>query len=184
MKYRYLSQAIIQEEFRLKEKRITVEQVCVHDVVAIEHDMQLVQCAKIMHDAQIGSLIVTEVRNGLSIPVGILTDRDIAVKVVAFSLDPDLFTARDIMAQPIVTAQPKEYLRPVLARMRTNSVHRVAVVSDDGALVGILAVDDIWENLLEDVDSLERILLAKKSKMALTSPLACSGGSLVQADLE
>lgn len=168
----------------MKTKRITVEQVCVHDVVAIEHDIPLVQCAKIMHDAQVGSLVVTEVRDGLSIPVGILTDRDIAVKVVAFSLDPDVFTARDIMAQPLVTAQPEEDLRLVLSRMRNNGVHRVPVVSSNGALVGILAVDDIWENLLEEVDSLERILLAKKSKMALTYPSACNVIGLVQVELK
>lgn len=168
----------------MKTKRITVEQVCLHDVVAIEHDIPLVQCAKIMHDAQVGSLVVTEVRDGLSIPVGILTDRDIAVKVVAFALDPDIFTARDIMVQPLVTAQPEEDLRLVLSRMRNNGVHRVPVVSNDGALVGILAVDDIWENLLEEVDSLERILLAKKSKMALTYPSACNVISLVQVELK
>jgi CBS domain-containing protein len=168
----------------LKAKRITVEQVCVHDVVSIEHDMQLVHCAKIMHDAQVGSLIVTEGRDGITVPVGILTDRDIAVKVVAFSLDPDVFTARDIMAQPLITAQPEEHLRPVLGRMRQNGVHRIPVVSNNGALVGILAVDDIWENLLEDVDSLERILLARKSKMALMYPLGCSVNSLVQVEIK
>jgi CBS domain-containing protein len=168
----------------LKTKHITVEQVCVHDVVTIEHDIPLVQCAKIMHDAQVGSLVVTEMRDGLSIPAGILTDRDIAVKVVAFALDPDIFTARDIMTEPLVTAQPEEELRLVLKRMRNHGVHRVPVVSDDGALVGILAVDDIWENLLEEADSLERILLAKKSKMALTHPSASSVNSLIQVELQ
>lgn len=168
----------------MKTQCVTVEQVCVHNAVAIEHDIPLVQCAKIMHDDQVGSLVVTEVRDGLCIPVGILTDRDIAVKVVAFSLDPDIFTARDIMTQPLITARPEEELRPVLTRMRNNGVHRVPVVSEEGSLIGILAVDDIWENLLEEVDSLERILLAKKSKMALTNPSVCNVISLVQVELK
>jgi CBS domain-containing protein len=158
----------------LQTKRITIEQVCVHNVVAIEHDIPLVQCAKIMHDAHVGSLVVIEVRDGLNIPVGILTDRDIAVKVVAFALEPDIFTARDIMAQPLITALPEENLRLVLSRMRNNGVHRVPVVSVEGALIGILAVDDVWENLLEEVDSLERILLAKKTKIVFTYSSSCN----------
>ncbi len=180
----HLQLIINQQERTLKTKRTTVEQVCVHNVVAIDHDIPLVQCAKIMHDGKIGSLVITELRNGLSIPVGILTDRDIAVKVVAFSLDPNVFTARDIMTQPLITAQPEEDLRQVLTRMKNNGVHRVPVVSAEGALIGILAVDDIWENVLEEVDSLERILLAKKSRMALTYSSASNFISLVQAELK
>lgn len=168
----------------MKTTRTTVEQVCVHNVVAIDHDIPLVQCAKIMHDEKIGSLVITEVRNGLCIPVGILTDRDIAVKVVAFSLDPNIFTARDIMTQSLITAQSEEDIRLVLSRMRNNGVHRVPVVSAEGALIGILAVDDIWDSVLDDVDSLERILLAKKSKMALTYPSAGNVISLVQVELK
>jgi predicted transcriptional regulator len=154
----------------LKTKRITVEEVCVHTVVTVEHDIPLVQCAKIMHDDQVGSLVMTEMRDGVRTPVGILTDRDITVKVVAFSLDPHVFTARDIMARPLVTALPDEDLMAALARMRNHGVLRVPVVSDDGALVGILAADDIWQTLVEEVDALERIILAKKPKMVLTRP--------------
>jgi predicted transcriptional regulator len=161
---------ITQKEPVLKEKRIKVEQVCIHNVVTIEHDIPLVQCAKIMHDAQVGSLIVTELRHGLNIPVGILTDRDIVVKVVAFSLDPDIFTARDIMMQPLITARPEEYLQLALIRMRNNSVHRIPVVSSDGALIGILSTDDIWENLFDGWDRLEHVLLEKRSRMALSCP--------------
>jgi CBS domain-containing protein len=150
-----------------------------HDVVAIAQDVPLLRCAKIMHDAQIGSLVVTEVRDGKCIPIGILTDRDIAVKVVAFSLDPDIFTASDIMTQPLITATSEEDLRRVLNRMRNSGVHRVPVVSNDGSLVGILAVDDIWENLIDEVDSVERILLANKSKMALLYPFAIDVVSIV-----
>jgi CBS domain-containing protein len=143
---------------------ITVDQVCVHAAVTIKHNLSIVQCAKIMHDDQVGSLIVTEMRDGLRLPVGILTDRDITIKVVAFSLDPHVFTARDIMARPLVTAQMDESLVSVLTRMQLHGVRRVPVVSQTGALLGILEADDIWDIFAEEVDSLERIMLEKSYK--------------------
>jgi CBS-domain-containing membrane protein len=168
----------------LKTKRMTVDQVCVHTVVTVEHDIPLVQCAKIMHDDQVGSLVMTELRDGIRVPVGILTDRDITVKVVAFSLDPNVFTARDIMARPLITARPDEDLLSVLARMRNHGVRRVPVISEEGALVGILAADDIWETLSEEVDSLERIMSAKKPKMVLTLPSTRKSVKSVQVGLK
>jgi CBS domain-containing protein len=145
-------------------QHITVEQVCVHTVVAIHHDLPIAQCAKIMHDDQVGNLVVTEVHDGLRLPIGILTDRDITIKLVAFSLDPNVFTARDIMAQPLVTARLDESLVSALTRMQLHGVRRLPVVSQTGALLGILEADDIWEIFAEEVDSLERIILAKRAK--------------------
>jgi CBS domain-containing protein len=164
----------ILSELILNSRHITVEQLSVHNVETVEQDMPLVQCAKIMHDKKIGSLVMTELRSGLQVPVGILTDRDITVKVVAFSLDPSVFTARDIMAQPLITTQPDEELLPVLIRMRDHGVHRIPVISKDGALIGILAVDDIWEILAMETDDLERVIQARQRRMILTRPLARS----------
>jgi CBS domain-containing protein len=141
----------------LKAKHITVDQACVHDVVTVQHDMPLVERAKIMHDDLVGSLVMTELRDGVTVPVGLLTDRDITVKVVAFSLDPQVFTASDIMTRPLISARPDEDLMSVLARMRNQGVRRVPVISKKGDLVGILSADDIWEKLFEEVVGLARI---------------------------
>lgn len=149
---------------------MTVEQVYVPNVVAVDHDIPLVTCAKMLHDDNVGSLVMTELRDGRCIPVGILTDRDITIKIVAFSLDPRVFTARDIMAQPLVTACPEEDIVTVLARMRDYGVRRVPVVAKDGSLAGILSVDDIWETFAAEVSVLERYVLAKQSQMVLTRP--------------
>jgi CBS-domain-containing membrane protein len=151
-------------------KHITIEQVCVHHVVTVKHDLSIAKCAKIMHDEQVGSLVITEVHSGLHIPLGILTDRDITIKVVAFSLDPQVFTARDIMAQPLVTAQMDERLVPVVARMQLHGVRRVPVVSQERALLGILEADDLWEIFAEEVDRLEQVVLTKISKSASREP--------------
>jgi CBS domain-containing protein len=152
----------------LKLKNLTVAQVCTREVETIKYDRPLAQCAKIMHDAQLGCLVITEIRDGLCIPIGILTDRDIAVKVVAFSLDPDIFTAHDIMTQPLVTARPEEEIILVLNRMTSKGVKRVPVTSDDGSLVGILATDDIWEVLLKDDLNKDCALVSSQPKILQT----------------
>jgi CBS-domain-containing membrane protein len=150
---------------------MTLDQVCVRDVVTVERDIPLVQCAQIMHDEQVGSLVMTDMRDGVRVPVGILTDRDITVKVVAFSLDPNVFTASDIMARPLVTARFDEQLAPVLARMHNYGVRRVPVVTEDGSLFGIFSIDDIWETLSDQSDGLERaVIQAKRPRMVLTRP--------------
>jgi CBS domain-containing protein len=145
-------------------QHITVDQVCVHVAVTIKRDLSIAQCAKIMLDDQVGSLVIIEVRDGLYLPIGILTDRDITIKVLAISLDPTVFTAGDIMAQPLVTARMDESLVSVLTRMQLHGVRRVPVVTQTGALLDILEADDIWEIFAEEVDSLEHIMLAKSTK--------------------
>jgi CBS domain-containing protein len=114
---------------------------------------------------------MTEIRNGLQVPVGILTDRDITVKVVAFSLDPSVFTARDIMTQPLITTQPDEAIIPVLVRMRDHGIHRLPVVAKDGTSIGILAIDDIWKTLALETEDLERVIHARQRRMILTRPV-------------
>jgi predicted transcriptional regulator len=153
-------------------KHITVEQVCVHNVVTVEHDLSITKCAKVMHDAQVGSLVITEVHNGLHFPLGILTDRDITIKVVAFALDPEVFTARDIMAKPLITARMHERLVAVVARMQLHGVRRVPVVSQESVLLGILEAEDLWVIVAEEMDCLEHAVLTSISKATPKDPRA------------
>jgi CBS domain-containing protein len=148
----------------VKAKSKTVKDMCKHDVVAVEHETPLTACAKLMRDEHVGSLVVTEAKNGRQIPVGILTDRDITVAAVAFSLDPDAITAGDIMTQPLISAHPDEDLMSVLTRMKKSGVRRVPIVAKDETLVGILAADDIWETLAGELDGLVRVMRAEQRK--------------------
>ena len=87
------------EEIAVATKRISVNAPKLRDAMTVEPDTPLVQCARLMHDANVGSLAVTVLRNGQRVPIGIVTDRDITIEVVAFSLDPNVITAGDIMAR-------------------------------------------------------------------------------------
>lgn len=156
----------------LKSKSMTVEGLFVTTVVTVKHDASLVDCARIMHDDHVGSLVVVEARGGRNIPVGMLTDRDIAIEAVAFALDTSTITAGDIMAQPIITARSDEDLMAVLARMRKHGIRRIPIISADGSLAGILAADDIWETLAKEVDGLVHVMRAEHKREVRTRAVA------------
>ena len=80
-------------------ERTTVNGRNLQDAIGVEYDTPLVTCARIMHDTGRSCLVVTKLRNGQDQPVGVLTDRDITIEAVAFSLDPRVITAGDIMAR-------------------------------------------------------------------------------------
>jgi CBS domain-containing protein len=155
----------------VRTKSMDVESFCIRDVITVDADTSIAQCAQSMHDDHVGSLVVTEIKNDRRVPVGIVTDRDIVIEVIACALDPQTITAGDIMAQPLVTARTSEDLMTALARMREHGVRRLPVVDDTGALAGILSADNLWEVLAEEMDGLVRVIKAEQLKEARTRPL-------------
>jgi len=75
--------------------------------------------------------------------VGIVTDRDIAIRAVAEGVDPNAVTIADIASRELVTVEPDQDLDEALALMARHQVRRLPVVEEDGQLVGILAQADV-----------------------------------------
>lgn len=148
----------------MRARTSTVADYCVREVVTVDRDMPIVDCAKLMHDAHVGSLVVIEMKQGKPVPVGMLTDRDIAIEVVAFEAAPDALTAGDIMSGDPATATEGEDLLAVLATMRERGVRRLPVVDAAGTLVGIVAADNLWEVLAQEVDGLVRVIKAEQTR--------------------
>jgi len=97
------------------------------------------QAALRMRDADVGSVIVAE--HGR--PLGIVTDRDLALRVVASGDDPEKVTVQDIMSRkPLFVAQTRD-VSYVLELMRDMAVRRIPVVDDEQRLVGVVALDDV-----------------------------------------
>ncbi len=136
----------------MRSKATTVGEYCVREVVTAGRDTPIVACAKRMHDEHVGSLVVVEQRDGLAVPVGIVTDRDIAIEVVAFEVDASTLTAGD------------DDLLSVLAVMREHGVRRLPVVDAAGALAGIVSADNLLEVLAEEIDGLVRVVKAEQSR--------------------
>jgi CBS domain-containing protein len=106
--------------------------------LSIETSASVVEAARLMRQEHIGSLPV--VKGGQL--VGMITDRDLALRVVAESADPQSVTVGEVASHDTVTAQPDQDLDEALRLMAHHQVRRLPV-AEGGRLVGILAQADI-----------------------------------------
>ena len=109
--------------------------------------------AERMLENKVGTLVVVDAHHK---PVGILTDRDLALRVVAGGLQP-----REVRVSDVMTAHPRKESAPVeeaLETMRSLGVRRLPVVDSDGALTGVLGADDVLEFVASEISSLGRLV--------------------------
>ena len=106
---------------------------------AIEADKPVAYAAKMMKDEDVGLAPIVEGER----LVGTLTDRDIAIRVVAEGKDPEQTTVREIASTNIVTIDPQQDLDEALRLMAKHQVRRLPVVEEDGKLIGVVAQADV-----------------------------------------
>ena len=132
-------------------------ELCNRDVVTITRDAGIIDAAKLMRDHHVGCLVVVENREGQTEPVGILTDRDIVIEVIAEECGIADVSVGDVMSYTLLKVNEKETVFDTAQRMRARGVRRVPVIRDNGELAGILALDDILEMLSEELTLLARL---------------------------
>jgi len=131
---------------------------CNREVVVTKPDATIVEVAALMRHHHVGDVVVVEQREDLPIPVGIVTDRDIVVELIATEIPFATVTIRDIMNDELITVQEEDGIWDTLQRMRHHGIRRVPVVNDRGGLEGILTVDDLLELLAEEMGALAGII--------------------------
>lgn len=131
--------------------------ICNRRVVMIGAEESVLEAATLMREQHVGDVVVTR-SNGRRIPVGIITDRDITISVVAPGLDPKLITVGDVMQRQLVTAPVTQGMQETVQQMRAKGVRRLPLVDDGGALVGIVTLDDLLQLLAEEFHELARLI--------------------------
>ena len=127
---------------------MNVGRLCKRQAVTVTPRQGLVSAAELMREKHIGFLIVVEQYGR---PVGVLTDRDIVISVVAKGADPSLLTVADIMTPDPATAAEGDSVESALRTMRRMGVRRLPVVGSKGLLVGILSLDDVLDALATEL---------------------------------
>lgn len=132
-----------------------VNEICNRNVESASRDIRLIDAAKRMRDGHVGDLVIVEQRDGKTIPVGMITDRDLVIAVLARDAEHvSLLDAGDVMGDRLITATEEEDLEPVLRRMQSFGVRRIPILDGNGALFGILSADDIIIALSDEIGRL------------------------------
>ena len=105
----------------------------------VRADATLVEAAKLMREEDTGVVPIVDGEN----LVGVVTDRDIAIRAVADGKDPQSTKVTDVASKDVVTVDPQQNLDEALRLMAQHQVRRLPVVEEDGRLVGIVAQADI-----------------------------------------
>ena len=132
--------------------------LCNREVVFTYRRTRLVEAARLMREHHVGSLVVVVDRRSERVPVGILTDRDIVVAVVAKEIDPRTLTVGDVMTGELLTVREHDGIQDALRLMREKGVRRVPVITHSGALAGILTINDLLELMAEEIGDFARTI--------------------------
>jgi CBS domain-containing protein len=135
-----------------------VGEACNREVIVVGRDEPVIGAVRLMRAHHVGDVVVVNNQGGESLPMGILTDRDVVLELVAANVDIESVTVGDAMSYELVTAAEDEELSAVIERMRDRGIRRLPVVNAAGGLVGILTVDDIMDLLAEQLHALTALV--------------------------
>jgi CBS domain-containing protein len=117
----------------------SIREVMTEKPCAIDADKSVSYAAKMLRDEDVGVAPIVE---GDKL-IGVLTDRDIATRVVADGKDPEQTTVREVASKNVVTVDPQQDLDEALRLMAQHQVRRLPVIEEDGRLVGVVAQADV-----------------------------------------
>lgn len=146
---------------------MAVGEICNREVVIAQSALSVVAAAQLMRTHHVGDLVVVEEQGDRRHPVGIVTDRDIVVEVVAAGVNPEALKVGDIMGPEVATVRESEGLFEALRYMRDKGVRRMPVVDGAGGLVGILTLDDLLSLLAEELTELAKLVSHERQREAV-----------------
>ena len=133
---------------------MSVGQLCTREVDTASFEETVLVAAQRMRDRQVGTLVVVDEAR----PVGIVTDRDLTVRVLATGLDPNTARVSEVMTPSPTTIREEDAIETAVGYMRAGRFRRLPVVGPDGRLVGVLALDDILEVVASELTDIGPLL--------------------------
>jgi len=144
-----------------------IGEICSRDVICAKRGVNVKTAARLMREHHVGSIVVVDEPEDKRIPAGIVTDRDIAVAVVALGLDPEVIQIGDIMGSTLVSVKEDWGVAEAVELMHLKAVRRVVVTDSDGYLVGIVAADDVLCLLAEEMSALAGMVGGERKREAV-----------------
>ena len=138
------------------------------DVITAPRQASVLDVAKLMRKHHVGDIVVTDEIGGRNVPAGIVTDRDIVLETLAQDVDPERVSAGDIMTQELVTVKESDGVFGAIELMRATGTRRAPVVDPQGALTGIISVDDLVGLLAEELSAVSKLISREQKQEVAT----------------
>ncbi|MGE5185742.1 MAG: CBS domain-containing protein [Acidobacteriota bacterium] len=134
-------------------------ELCVRDVVTVGPEESVVAAARRMADMHVGDLIVVDSRaHGLPAPIGIVTDRDLVIEVLARERVAATTRIAEVMRRDLVLGSEDEDIETIATKMREHAIRRIPIVDRRGGLQGMLSVDDVIGWLRDQIQTATKLL--------------------------
>lgn len=141
---------------------MSVGEYCNREVIITDRHTSIVDAAKLMRQHHVGDLVVVQEVEGENVPIGIITDRDIVIEMLAKEIPLNSVTVVDLMTRELATVREDADLWDTLAQMRSLGLRRMPVINSRGGLSGILTTDDALELLTEGLTDVVRLVRHQK----------------------
>jgi CBS domain-containing protein len=141
-----------------------VGEVCNREVVVVDKDASTQVAIGLMREHHVGDVVVVEDRLGQRVPIGILTDRDVVIELLAEDVELDAVSVGDVMSYQLHVAREGDEITNTIHKMKSKGIRRLPVVNEQGGLIGILALDDIIEIMAELMDDLASLVRKERKK--------------------
>lgn len=143
-----------------------LKEVCTLDVVTCGARTTTLEAARLMRQRHVGDIVVVADDGEVATPLGVITDRDLVLEVLAVGLDPAQTMVASLLHGPVVIAEDSEDTSVAIERMRTHGVRRLPVVNRHGTVTGIITLDDILALLVTDAGALLQVMKAGRQHEA------------------
>jgi CBS domain-containing protein len=152
---------------------MSVGEICNREVVVIDRKASVYEAARMMRNQHVGSLVVVDEDSTTPMrPVGIVTDRDLVVEIMAKEVHEEALATGDIIAPELLTAREADGVWETIMRMRAMGVRRLPVVDLGGNLCGMLTMDDLLKFIADEMSDLVRLVRREQKREQDTRPPA------------
>jgi CBS domain-containing protein len=140
-----------------KGEEMSIGKLFNREVVTAPRDMSVNQAAKLMKNHKIGDIVVIDEEHE-GMPVGIFTDRDIAVKIVAEEVDPINFCVGDAMSEALLVLEERLGVKEAVELMCVKGIRRAPIINREGSIIGIISIDDLILLLADELGTIAKLI--------------------------
>lgn len=151
---------------------MSIGEYCNRELIIVSRTESVSKAIDLMRNHHVGDVIVVDRQGDVLLPIGILTDRDIVLEILAEGVDLQSINIGDVMSYELVTVSEQTSLLDTITYMQAKGVRRMPVVNEKGSVVGIITADDILELVAEQLQDIVG-LLHKEQRQEIKQRSVC-----------